>query len=122
MTTLTETTHAGEHILSEANGERSREAVTVTGGPYVAGTVMGVITASGKYTQHDEDADTGIEDAVAILYDAADGSAADVTATVTVRDSEVDDGLLTWPTGIAAGDKTDGITSLAGQGIIVRGA
>ncbi len=123
MTTLTETTHAGEHILSEANGERSRGAIVVaSSAALVAGTVLGKVTASGKYIQHDAGAATGEENAVAILYGSVDASAADADGTATERDSEVDDGLLTWPAGISAGDKTDAITSLAAQGIIVRGA
>lgn len=44
MTILTETPHAGEYILSEANGSLSREEVTVSGGAFVAGTVLGKIT------------------------------------------------------------------------------
>ena len=36
----TETTRAGEFLVSEANGKRSRETITVTGGPYVAGQVL----------------------------------------------------------------------------------
>ena len=123
MTTLTETTHEGEYILSEANGERSRGAiVVVTSAALVAGTVLGKVTASGKYIQHDAGAATGEENAVAILYGSVDASAADADGAATERDSEVDDGLLTWPVGISAGDKTDAITSLAAQGIIVRGA
>ncbi len=42
MTTLTEPAHAGEFILHEANGCRSREAITVASGQtLVAGAVVG---------------------------------------------------------------------------------
>lgn len=123
MSTLTESTHAGEYILSEANGERSRAAVIVaSGNDLSAGAVLGVVTASGKFAEHDAGAADGTENAVAILFGAVDASAADADGAATVRDSEVDDGLLAWPAGISAGDKADAITSLAGQGIIVRGA
>lgn len=44
MTTLTEAPHAGEYILSEANGALSRETASVSGGPFDAGTVLGQIT------------------------------------------------------------------------------
>ena len=37
----TETTRAGEFLVSEANGKRSRETITVTGGPYLSGQVLG---------------------------------------------------------------------------------
>ena len=51
MTVLVETRHPGEFILSEANGQRSREAITIASGAGIiaAGTVLGKVTASGKY-------------------------------------------------------------------------
>ena len=51
MTVLVETRHAGEFILSEANGQRSREAITIASGAGIiaAGTVLGKVTATGKY-------------------------------------------------------------------------
>ena len=122
MNTLTESTHAGEYILSEANGERSRESGVVTGGDYPAGTVLGRVTADGKLTAHDPGGAGGVENAVAVLYGAVDASTADADGAITARDSEVDDGLLAWPAGISVGDKSDAIASLAGAGIIVRGA
>jgi hypothetical protein len=44
MTTVTETAHPGEYILSEGNGAISRETVTLTGGSFPAGQVLGLIT------------------------------------------------------------------------------
>lgn len=45
MTTLTETTHAGGHILSEPDGNRGRENGTlITGQNLAAGAVLGQIT------------------------------------------------------------------------------
>jgi hypothetical protein len=41
MTVFSEPVHAGEHLVSEANGNRSRSVVTVTGGDYSAATVLG---------------------------------------------------------------------------------
>ena len=43
MTVLTERRHAGGYLVSEANGMRSREVGTITGGDYEAGTVLGQI-------------------------------------------------------------------------------
>jgi hypothetical protein len=45
------TRHPGEFILSEANGQRSREAITIASGAGIiaAGTVLGKVTATGKY-------------------------------------------------------------------------
>lgn len=45
MTTFTESMHAGEFIVSEANGTRARETATlITGQDLEAGTVLGRIT------------------------------------------------------------------------------
>ncbi|MEC5321119.1 head decoration protein [Brenneria populi subsp. brevivirga] len=49
---------------------------------YKRGTVLGKITASGKYTLSLSTATDGSEDPVAILVDDADATAADVTAGV----------------------------------------
>lgn len=113
MATLSEGFHDGEFLLSEANGNRSREVVTLTGGPYVAGQVLGKITASGKYTEYDNGASDGTQAAAAILYAAADGSAADVQATVIIRDAEISSSALT-------GSDANGVTDLLALGIIVR--
>lgn len=109
----TETTRAGEFLVSEANGKRSRETITVTGGPYLPGQVLGKITASGKYTAYASGASNGTETAAGVLWDAADGSSADVSAVGVVRDAEVDEALLT-------GEDADAITDLAAIGIITR--
>jgi hypothetical protein len=54
MTTFTEGRHAAEFVLSEAEGTRSRDNVTLHGGFTGAdklkpGTVLGKITSGGKY-------------------------------------------------------------------------
>lgn len=120
MSTLTETVHTGEHVLSEANGQRSREKVTITGGSFVAGTVLGKITATGKYTLHDPAATDGSQTAAAVLYADVDAIAADQEGVVHLRDCEVDGDLLTWKTGITQNDKDAGIAALASAGVIVR--
>ncbi|WP_319498074.1 head decoration protein [uncultured Cohaesibacter sp.] len=43
MTVFTEPVHAGEHLVSEANGNRSRSVKTITGGAFTAATVLGAI-------------------------------------------------------------------------------
>lgn len=120
MAVQTEAVHTGEFILSEANGSLSREEVTITGGSFVAGQVLGKVTASGKYTDHDPAAVDGSENAVAILYDAVDASSADQDGVVIIRNAEVNNLLLTWKTGIAANDKAAGVTNLALTNVIVR--
>jgi hypothetical protein len=112
MTLLTESVHTGEYLLSEGNAV-SREEVVIAGGSFVAGQVLGIIIASGKYTAHDPAA-------AAILYGAVDASAADADGVITARLAEVNDDLLTWKTGISAPDKATAIAALATHDIYVR--
>lgn len=118
MTALTEGRHAAEFIVSEANGSRSRETVTIANSAALAaGTILGKVTASGKYKQRKKGATSGEETAVAVLYAAADASSGDVEAVAIVRDAEVDGGALTYDSGSTAAT-VDG--QLADVGIIVR--
>ncbi|MDQ4328800.1 head decoration protein [Klebsiella michiganensis] len=50
---------------------------TITGGSYKRGTVLGMITASGKYTRSVKTATDGSETPVAILVDNVNASTAD---------------------------------------------
>lgn len=110
-----------EFLLSEANGERSREVVVITGSAaFGSGTVLGKITASGKYTAHDESASNGAENAVAILGTDVDATSADANGVVFVRDCEVSNELLILPDAISAQDRADAMASLAAKGIIAR--
>ena len=120
MATLTENTRAGEFILSEANGNRSRDNVVISGGNYVAGTVLGKLTATGAYTEHDPGALDGSEAAAGILFAGVDASAADASGAIVSRDAEVDGDLLTYITGISTANRDLAIADLLAFGIIVR--
>ena len=74
MSVKTETRRAGDFILSEANGTLSRENGVIALGTLVPGTVLGQITASGKYVELDPDATDGSEDAAGVLYGHASGT------------------------------------------------
>jgi hypothetical protein len=115
MTVKTEGQHAGEFLISEASGTRSRESITVTGGSFPVGQVLGKITASGKYTAYDAAVDPadGSETAVAVLFDAVDASSADAKGVAIMRDAEVRGSDLT-------DNDASGTTDLAAAGIIVR--
>lgn len=120
-TKYTESRYAGEHIVSEASGTRSREqGVLITGQNLVAGTVLGVITASGKLTQFNQDGSNGSENAAGVLFAAVDATSADADAVAHLRDCEMDDGALTWPADIDAAEKTAAKVQLTALGIIAR--
>ena len=76
MTTLIEGTHPGGFLVWEAFRDYTRETVTVAAGTLEPGTVLGRITASGKYAAHDPAAVDGTETAVAVLWGKADASGA----------------------------------------------
>lgn len=117
MTTLTEGNHTGEFIVSEANGNRSREEIVVVSGQNLgAGQVLGKITASGKYAAYDEAASDGTETAVAVLYADVDASAADADGVAIDKDAEVSAAKLVW----GSADDAAGAVDLLAAGIVAR--
>lgn len=122
MAVQTEAIHKGEGILSESNGKRSREEITVVSGQNLGSMfVVGKITASGKYAQYDNAAADGTQTAAGVLIGATDASAADAKGVILARDCEVDYDTLQWKTAMSQGDKDAGVVDLAAIGIIVRG-
>lgn len=121
MATLTDGKHSADFIVSEANGYRSRSTgtVTVPAGGYEAGTILGKITATGKYVRHDSAAVDGSETEAAILY-ANQPETGDTDATLIIRDCEVNGSDLIYEDGADAAAITASNTALAALGIIVR--
>jgi hypothetical protein len=120
MTVLTEGRHSLEFLYSEASGNRSRDNITVvTGQNLTAGTVVGVVTASGKYAVYDNAASDGTETAAGILGYDTDATAADIEAMIISRDAEVNADELNWD-GQAQPAIDAGVADLAAAGIIVR--
>lgn len=86
-------------LLSEANGYLSREVLTIASGAGVlqAGTALGKITASGKYTYSPNAEVVGIEGAqtaVAVLGYEVDATSADVEVVCITNDAEVKNLML----------------------------
>jgi len=119
MASHTEGRHTGEHIVSEANGARSREQGTLEGGSYEAGTVL-AMNGSGNYVQLAPAAVDGTEVAKAVLYGAVDASAGPQPCTVHVRACEVQEDALTLPDGITGPQTTTALNDLITVGIIPR--
>lgn len=121
-TVFTEQEWPAEFLISEANGTLSRENVTLapqTSG-LKAGTVLGKITASGKYTEYDNAASDGSEVASAILLAETVESTVDQQVAVIDIQAEVQTSLLVWKTGLSAGDKTAGLADLLTRFIKAR--
>lgn len=113
---------AGAFIKSEANGDLSRETVTIASGngKLNAGTVLGKITATGKYKPYDNDATDGSQTAAAILVYDVDATSADVAAVVIVRLAEVWTNRLQWAASVLTGEKAPAYVELAAANVIVR--
>ncbi|MEB2497344.1 head decoration protein [Burkholderia cenocepacia] len=102
-----------EFLVSEGNGQISRERIIVKAGPALpAGQVLGV-TSTGEYAPYDNAANDGSEVAAAVLYAALAASEAPRPATGVVRLAEVVGGLLT---GLDAAGRGD----LAERHVIIR--
>ena len=121
MTVLTEGRHPGGFLVWEAFRDYCHEVVTVASGVLEPGTVLGKITASGKYAAHDPDASDGTETAVAVLWGHADASGGDTIAVALVRGPAiVNQHDLVFAGTPSAGEITAANTALAAAGIIVR--
>lgn len=112
---VNEAYRAGEFLHAEANGTLSRERIVIVSGAGVlnAGTVLGKITASGKYKAYSDAASDGSQTAAGILYASVDATSADASGVMIARHAEVVQAALT---GIDAAGKTD----LAAVQIIFR--
>lgn len=126
MTALTQNPTLGDLVKYELEPRYSREYVTLkSGATYAIGTVLGKITASGKYRASpvaEVVGDEGAENACAVLLEAVNATTADATGLVAVRgpilfskdrlayDSSVD----------LTAEKTVKIAQLAALGLVVR--
>ena len=121
-TTFTEGAAAAEFILSEANGSRSRDNITILSGQTIkAGNVLGKVTASGKYKLVTVAASDGSQNGVAVAIYDVDASGGDTYAAAIVRDAEVNKNLLTYGADVDTSPEQLAVqTSLATVGIIAR--
>jgi hypothetical protein len=123
MTTLTEVFHDGGFIVSEANGHRSRDQVTVLSGETLkAGQVVAKVTASGKYVawDHAQSAEAdGTTTPAGILFGAVDASGGDKLGVIIARDAEVNSNEIVWPDAAQASEKAAAIATLRSTNRII---
>jgi hypothetical protein len=126
MAEFTETYHAGAFILSEANGNRSRDNIIISSGCGVvlAGTVVGRHTVGGKWSPSPASFSTdsgGSEVGKGITIQQVDATSADVAVAAITRNAEVNKYLLTYHSSVLTTDgMEDKNDELATFGIIVR--
>ena len=129
MATLTKGQSNASFIVSESNGFRSRDDVTVTvpaNTTFAAGTILGMITATDKFVRHDATVDsptTGEEIEAGILYETLTNTTAspvNIDAVSFARDAEVNGSELTYEVGADAAQIILSDAALKALGIIVR--
>lgn len=123
MAILTEGRHAAEGLLSEANFHRSRDNIIVVSGAGVlaAGTVLGKLTAGGKYTASPATGADGSQVAAAVLLYPVDATSADVAVAAITRDAEWNGKTLAYAASVDDDTKKAAKhAQLAAVGIIVR--
>lgn len=112
----------GPAFLYQDGGDLiARDKIVLASGQNLPpGAVMGLVTASGKFTQLNPTASNGSQVAAGILWEATDASAADTQATAVTRLQEVIGTELVWPAGITDNQKATATVQLAALNIIVR--
>jgi len=76
--------------------------------------------AGGKAVAWDPLTFDGRDDAVGVLYDNVDASAADLAGVLVTRDAEVIKGSLQWAAAITAAQKESAYLNLAARGVVAR--
>lgn len=106
-------------VLSEAEFGRSRDEVVIASGAGVLepGTVLGKITASGKFKAAVDASEDGSEIASAVLGHRVNATDSDVPAVVIARAAQVKKPELVYAAGATANDMDAGLKAV---GIIVR--
>lgn len=123
MPVLTDQPSMGDVLKYEVNPNYTREVITLLQGqPYPVGSVMGKITASGKYKMATADGDDGAQTAIGVLLYAVDATLADAVGIVLVRGPAiVSRAGLAYDTTVDDEAKlTAKIGQLAAVGIIAR--
>ena len=123
MPVLTEQPSMGDVLKYEVNPNYTREVITLLQGtPYPVGSVLGRITASGKYKLATHGGTDGAQTATAVLLYAVDATLADAVGIVVVRGPSIVSraGLAYEATVNDAAKITAKLGQLAALGIIAR--
>jgi hypothetical protein len=123
MPTKSETLGTGAAIKSEGNGDVSRDTIVLASGNGILlpGTVLGKITASGKYKQYTPGAADGTQNAAGVLYGYHDTTSADQAAVAIVRQAEVWTARLQWGAAVTTQPQKDTATAaLLALGVVPR--
>lgn len=109
-------------VKDEAENRFSRDEETLASGSGIVaiGTVLGKVTASGKYKPLAPGASDGTQNAAAVILETADATDADQTVVTLKRHAQVVTQNLVWPAGITSNQKSSAIADLEAIGIVAR--
>ena len=123
MTVFTEGRHAAEFVMEELGVNFARDTITIVSGAGVIapGTVLGKITASGKYKPSTATGADGGQTAVALNLYEVDATSADVEVAAITRGATVNGKLIAYDSTVDDdAKKAAKATQLAAAQIIVR--
>lgn len=123
MPTLTEKPHTAEAVIYEEGANYSRDMIIIVAGSGIvrANTVLGKITASGKYKPSTATGSDGGQTAVAMNLYEVDATSADQKVAAITREAILNVNCLTYDASVDDGTKRAAkATQLAAVGIIVR--
>lgn len=102
--------HSSEWLKHELDPELFREEVTILAGVgnLVTGTVMGKVTATGKWKPHTDGASDGTETAAGVLLHGVDASGgSDVKGVLVTRNAKIAPAALSWHSSVNNQTKKD---------------
>jgi hypothetical protein len=121
MPVQSEPNRLGDWLKFEEDNLYSRDEVTVISGQNLAtGTVVGILTASGKATQLAPAASDGSETAAGVLLLPVDASSGERPGVIIARHAICSAHGLVWPASITGPQKAAAISQLKSLGILVR--
>ncbi len=121
MTVLKDSPGAGHFILSEANGYRSRQRMTIgLNQTLLAGQVLGKLTAGGDYVSFAPGASDGSQTVAGIAFDDYVTTTEKGEGVSFERDGEVTLAKLVWPAGVTDNQKAAAVAALAAKGVLAR--
>lgn len=107
--------------MEAPQGYSRKDIIVVAGQNLAAGTVVGRITATGKFTAYDNDAVDGSQTAAGILIAAVNATAGDAQGVAVVRFAIAAKEQLIWGAGVTTqGEKDAAIVELEAAGIVCR--
>ena len=121
MAVDTKSISVGDIVYWEEDNNYSRDDITVASGQTLSlGAVIGKVTASGEYAEHNPGASDGTENAAGIILADCDASSAAADSVALVREAIIGADNLVWRTGATDQQKADALADLKALGIIAR--